>query len=145
MRYVVLIGLTFIRIILVGYFVTVVVVDYVILMVDTCSFNNINWWQSKDEPFITNANIINAVVAWTLWYINLVVYALCFFVLVLLVFAGGVFLMTGGCSFESALRSVANGLKFVLKFACKIVTGTYLEEVGRKKVEFAMKRNKILR
>jgi len=86
--------LTLIRITLLGYLLSVLIIDYFILLIDTSRINNKNWWRSRDEPFITNASMINAAITWIVWYINLIVYAACLYMTVFFVFAGFVILMT---------------------------------------------------
>lgn len=53
----------------------------------TLEFNSMNWWQDKNENFVTNASIFNAIVAWIYWFliwIYILVFCLCLLVITIL-------------------------------------------------------------
>ena len=63
--------LTLIRICLLAYLLIVLSIDYVFLVIDTFYLNDKNWWKSSNEPFFTNASLINALISWPVWYFNI--------------------------------------------------------------------------
>lgn len=49
------------------YFFLIIIPDFGHLLKETSELQNKNWWQSDDEPFLTNVSSFNAIVCWALY------------------------------------------------------------------------------
>ena len=57
-------------------------------VIHSVRLNRINWWHSKDEPWLTNCSFVNAFFCWILWPVLMLILLWCsLFVLVSVLFA----------------------------------------------------------
>ena len=59
--------LILVRIAIIGYIVINILPQVVNIMQRAWNLDHLNWWQSEDESFFTNASSFNAIMCWYLW------------------------------------------------------------------------------